>query len=258
MQRKCDVRAIYMGQEEELAEARKCLKSMNEYLHEMQIQCESASVEIINNEKWSQFRGGSDEDKSKYDSPPHRSLLRNIDYSPNSVSLRNDSSNGTLTSRSAATGIILFEVRRLRQSMISAREECQSVKKQLASEVARKIQLNLVIQDMDRRLTATHKGFRTLRQVLVNAIGEGGLLEVMKHVEDKCPGFSAMLHPSIATDESTAVNRTTLNSKPVGYSISWSAGSTNKGLEVPRTNPARSDSGTAGTDRRKLIDSTIF
>ncbi len=60
--------------------------------------------------------------------------------------------------------------------------------------------MNLVVQDLDRRLTDTHKGYSALRAVLLEQIGENGLLEVMRQVEVKCPGFAAALHPLATSD----------------------------------------------------------
>jgi hypothetical protein len=140
-QRKSEVRNVYMGQEEELAQSRKMLKAMNEYIHEMQTQCEMAAIELPQNERWNQFRGDR-QSKHAIDSPPHKAVLRGIEYynSPSSVATAaigrgrgggGSDADNPFSSRAAATAIILYEVKRLRQSMEKSREEAQALKKQV-------------------------------------------------------------------------------------------------------------------------------
>jgi hypothetical protein len=147
----------------------------------------------------------------------------------------------------------------------------------LAAEAAKRVQLNLVIQDLDRRLTDTHRGFGTLRQVLIDTIGEDGLLNIMHQVEEGCPGFSAMLHPPIhAPAHANTSSGSNRSSSAAIYNPNYpstvnSAGSSKRekergGINVPfysmpgpSIGSAKSFRGLAGSadERFGLIDSHV-
>ena len=118
--RKTAVREVYIGQEQELAESRKTLKVMQEQLHELQQKCYQAEIEA----------NPAIAKAAQAPAPPHKSVLKSVGDYHNHL---NEQGPGMLggSSRAAAASIVVYEVRRLRNHLMQAKEEVKALKKQV-------------------------------------------------------------------------------------------------------------------------------
>ena len=181
--RKCLVRDVLFGREDELASTRKEVKSLQQELNKL-------NDIVLEEQKEAQKKATKNKKYELAERSPERMLSKKDKNKRKPPSQLDDNNN---MSKEIAKNVILYEVRRMRFAMQELYKERASLGNRLIEETNRNAHLVSSLQVTQRRLNDRERSQNALLILLRQRVGDKGIRELIDGLESMGAGPHALL-----------------------------------------------------------------